>query len=402
MGMMNVLMQLRKVCNHPDLFEPRSIVTPFFVSPISVPMASCVLGMLKSASAFAKVSGYLLSPIWCGSRGDPSVEASLRHDSIESAELLALEASLPGPVRHSLAELGETGPSVCRALRALAEEVLEIQHNEACQNTEFLNGLSSRRCRASPFPFPSRLLGVVSIPEPPLRRASLDLLSTPSQFLAFRRSQLECANDLSEVIKKFVFAVPKAGAHPPTASTSVVYKEQIPESTLKDMLMKPLEEALEPFRESNKRLSSFFPDKKLVQFDSGKLQALAELLHARKRGGHKVLIFTQMSKMLDILEAFLNMNGHTYLRLDGGTNVDRRQRLMDRFNSDPKVFCFILSTRSGGVGINLTGADTVVFYDSDWNPGKLTCPCLFCKSQYSMTHFFAAAMDLQAQDRAHR
>ena len=74
--------------------------------------------------------------------------------------------------------------------------------------------------------------------------------------------------------------------------------------------------------------------------------------------------------MLDILEVFLNLNGHTYLRLDGGTNVDRRQRLMDRFNNDPKIFCFILSTRSGGVGINLTGADTVVFYDSDWNPGE--------------------------------
>ena len=100
--------------------------------------------------------------------------------------------------------------------------------------------------------------------------------------------------------------------------------------------------------------------------DAGKLQTLAELLRELKRGGHKTLIFTQMSKMLDILEAFLNLNGHTYLRLDGSTGVDRRQRLMDRFNSDKKIFCFILSTRSGGLGINLTGADTVVFYDTDW------------------------------------
>jgi SNF2 family DNA or RNA helicase len=114
-----------------------------------------------------------------------------------------------------------------------------------------------------------------------------------------------------------------------------------------------------------------------VQFDAGKLQTLATLLRDLKQGGHRVLIFTQMSKMLDVLEAFLNLNGHTYLRLDGATDVDRRQRLMDRFNNDPKVFCFILSTRSGGLGINLTGADTVVFYDSDWNP----------------------AMDAQAQDR---
>lgn len=55
------------------------------------------------------------------------------------------------------------------------------------------------------------------------------------------------------------------------------------------------------------------------------------------------------------------------MRLDGSTSVDRRQRLMDRFNSDDSIFCFILSTRSGGLGINLVGADTVIFYDSDWN-----------------------------------
>ena len=127
-------------------------------------------------------------------------------------------------------------------------------------------------------------------------------------------------------------------------------------------------------------MTSFFPDKKLVQFDAGKLQKLAVLLRTLKAKGSRALIFTQMSKMLDTLEAFLNLNGHTYLRLDGSTGVDKRQRLMDRFNGDDKIFCFILSTRSGGLGINLTGADTVIFYDSDWNP----------------------AMDAQAQDRAHR
>lgn len=104
------------------------------------------------------------------------------------------------------------------------------------------------------------------------------------------------------------------------------------------------------------------------------------LMRRLKAGGHKVLIFTQMSKMLDILENFLTLHGHTYLRLDGATKPEERQLLMQRFNTNPKIFAFILSTRAGGVGINLTGADTVVFYDSDWNP----------------------AMDAQAQDRCHR
>ena len=128
------------------------------------------------------------------------------------------------------------------------------------------------------------------------------------------------------------------------------------------------------------RQTLYFPDKRLIQFDCGKLQKLAELLRELKSKGSRALIFTQMSRVLDILETFLNIHGHTYFRLDGTTKIEQRQVLMERFNNDPRIFLFILSTRSGGVGINLTGADSVIFYDSDWNP----------------------AMDAQAQDRCHR
>uniref|UniRef100_A0A3Q0RT20 Snf2-related CREBBP activator protein n=1 Tax=Amphilophus citrinellus TaxID=61819 RepID=A0A3Q0RT20_AMPCI len=114
--------------------------------------------------------------------------------------------------------------------------------------------------------------------------------------------------------------------------------------------------------------------------DSRRRATLHTLLRKLKAGGHRVLIFTQMTRMLDVLEQFLNYHGHIYLRLDGSTRVEQRQALMERFNADRRIFCFILSTRSGGVGVNLTGADTVVFYDSDWNP----------------------TMDAQAQDRCHR
>lgn len=101
---------------------------------------------------------------------------------------------------------------------------------------------------------------------------------------------------------------------------------------------------------------------------AGKLQTLAALLARLKAAGSRCLIFTQMAKMLDILEAFLNLHGHAYMRLDGSTKPAERQALMTRFNASARYFCFILSTRSGGVGINLTGANCVVFYDSDWNP----------------------------------
>ncbi|KAJ3203759.1 swr1 complex component [Clydaea vesicula] len=117
------------------------------------------------------------------------------------------------------------------------------------------------------------------------------------------------------------------------------------------------------FHPFNLRLGFAFPDKYLLQYDCGKLQTLDKLLRDLKVGGHRALIFTQMTKMLD-----------------GSTQVQQRQILMDRFNNDKRILCFILSTRSGGVGMNLIGADSVIFYDSDWNP----------------------AMDAQAQDRAHR
>ena len=82
-----------------------------------------------------------------------------------------------------------------------------------------------------------------------------------------------------------------------------------------------------------------------------------------------------MTRMLDILELFMNIHGHTYLRLDGATKPEQRQVLMTRFNQDDKYFCFILATRAGGVGVNLTGADTVIFYDSvrDGMGGDVRC-----------------------------
>ena len=98
----------------------------------------------------------------------------------------------------------------------------------------------------------------------------------------------------------------------------------------------------------------FFPDRRLIQFDCGKLQQLAALLRTLKAGGHKALIFTQMTKMLDLLEAFLNLYGYTYCRLDGATRAEQRQILMQRFNTDPKLFVFILSTRRRAHSRSLT------------------------------------------------
>lgn len=95
---------------------------------------------------------------------------------------------------------------------------------------------------------------------------------------------------------------------------------------------------------------------------------------------HKVLIFSLMTKMLDLLEDYMQLKGHKYCRLDGQSQQHERMQAIKTFSEDKDVFCFLLSTRAGGLGLNLTSADTVIIYDSDFNP----------------------QMDLQAQDRAHR
>ncbi|KEP63342.1 UNVERIFIED_CONTAM: SWI2/SNF2 SRCAP/Ino80 [Hammondia hammondi] len=132
--------------------------------------------------------------------------------------------------------------------------------------------------------------------------------------------------------------------------------------------------------EAVERQRRIFPHKQTLQDDCGKLIVLAELLTKLRADGHRCLLFTQFSKMLDVLESWINHQGFTYVRLDGSTKVDQRQRVVTRFNANPRIFLFISSTRAGGVGLNLTGADTVIFYDTDWNP----------------------AMDRQAMDRCHR
>ncbi|KAL2178711.1 CDH1-like protein [Thermothelomyces heterothallicus CBS 202.75] len=114
---------------------------------------------------------------------------------------------------------------------------------------------------------------------------------------------------------------------------------------------------------------------------SGKMMLLDQLLAKLKKDGHRVLIFSQMVKMLDILGDYLRVRGYQFQRLDGTIPAGPRRMAINHFNAeDSEDFCFLLSTRAGGLGINLMTADTVIIYDSDWNPQA----------------------DLQAMARAHR
>ncbi|KAL8949070.1 MAG: hypothetical protein Q9222_004795 [Ikaeria aurantiellina] len=126
------------------------------------------------------------------------------------------------------------------------------------------------------------------------------------------------------------------------------------------------------------------PDKltnDLLWRTAGKFELLDRVLPKFQATGHRILMFFQMTQIMNIMEDFLRLRGLQYLRLDGSTKSEDRSELLALFNApNSPYFCFLLSTRAGGLGLNLQTADTVIIYDSDWNPHQ----------------------DLQAQDRAHR
>ncbi|KAM9477156.1 DNA excision repair protein ERCC-6 isoform 2-T2 [Clarias gariepinus] len=105
---------------------------------------------------------------------------------------------------------------------------------------------------------------------------------------------------------------------------------------------------------------------------SGKLIVVESLLRLWFKQGHRVLLFTQSRQMLEILEVFVRENGYTFLKMDGTTTIASRQPLITQYNENKEIFIFLLTTRVGGLGVNLTGANRVIIYDPDWNPSTDT------------------------------
>jgi helicase SWR1 len=378
LSIINCLMQLRKVCNHPDLFEtrpistsfamPRSVATEFETSELLVrrrllyqhPLEKLDLDFLN------------LVPI---SRED--ISRRLADDSARIMAYAPFNTLRERQYHRTNWEMKFNGSTVQSTLEALENDCRKRRMAELERSVYF----ESKRHGRRPV-YGSSLIEFLTADSKqrptahgPLRKRSYaDWLSSQSSVLASMMMSLEERSQAMDgYIQRFACVTPAAvaagvteAALTPISTRHLTNKERFP--------------SYDPFHEAQMRLSIAFPDKRLLQYDCGKLQRLDKLLRDLKAGGHRALIFTQMTKMLDVLEQFLNIHGHRYLRLDGTTKVEQRQILTDRFNNDNRILAFILSSRSGGLGINLTGADTVIFYDLDWNP----------------------AMDKQCQDRCHR
>ncbi|KAI9122384.1 hypothetical protein K1719_007073 [Acacia pycnantha] len=382
-GMISIIMQLRKVCNHPDLFEGRPIISSFDMWGIDVQLSSSVCSVF-STNPFSSVDltgfGFLFTHL------DYSMT------SWESDEVKAIET----PARLIMEHADMNGPQVIRPksydqksfqgtniFEEIQRAIWEERLREAKERAAAIAWWNSLRCKKRPV-YSTTLRDLVTIRHPVYDihqvKANPRSYMYSSKLADIVFSPIERFQRMVDVVESFMFAIPAARAPPPVCWCSRSEMPVFLHPSYKQKCSEVLSPLLPPIRPAIVRRQVYFPDRRLIQFDCGKLQELARLLRKLKSEGHRALIFTQMTKMLDVLEAFINLYGYTYMRLDGSTQPEERQTLMQRFNTNPKIFLFILSTRSGGVGINLVGADTVIFYDSDWNP----------------------AMDQQAQDRCHR
>ncbi|KYN12543.1 PREDICTED: SWI/SNF-related matrix-associated actin-dependent regulator of chromatin subfamily A containing DEAD/H box 1 homolog [Trachymyrmex cornetzi] len=156
------------------------------------------------------------------------------------------------------------------------------------------------------------------------------------------------------------------------------YKQKNPEYVFEDLIWTS-DYQINQLTRIYKSIAGFGLPQELIP-KAGKLKELDKILPQLKTDGHRVLIFSQFTMVLDILEEYLAIRGQTFLRLDGSTPVTERQTLINKYTEDPSIFIFLLSTRAGGLGINLTAADTVILHDIDFNPYN----------------------DKQAEDRCHR
>ncbi|CAB4384690.1 unnamed protein product [Rhizophagus irregularis] len=377
LSIINCLMQLRKVCNHPDLFEVRPIVTSFAMSRSAIrDYEYCEMTLrnrLNRGNDYLKMVNFDLFNLLPIYYENMDWLASSECNKLDSDNLFIEKLNLHNSRINNIVE-----EISYYSLSKFGNVMQNRAHIESLERWKHMRYINSFRLKRRPI-YGTGLINICrQLGKSPFDQALMDS-KNPRKYLEHTNTLPDMVvsyerryDMMEEIIKKYVFVTPAVVA----AEVRSYALSGLPEE-FQHIIHNHVQDLYYPIRV---KLMVAFPDKRLLQYDCGKLQELDRLLRNLKEKGHRALIFTQMTRVLDILEIFLNIHGHRYLRLDGATKIEQRQLLTERFNNDPRILVFILSTRSGGLGINLTGADTVIFYDIDWNP----------------------CMDRQCQDRCHR
>ncbi|EDO48474.1 predicted protein [Nematostella vectensis] len=308
-SLMNLVMQFRKVCNHPELFERRDVTSPVTVQlpPYVIPKLIYRKVPESECFSFLRFAGI----------------------SLEEASMMML-----GSPSHRLL-----------LLLILLRKVMLLHHKRSWS--------------------PSKSSSSVLVPNLMEKKvvAVCELSYCSDRSAAYEHQEL-------------------ARGGPDESRNLLLYgsPEAVDMKEYRAHLFPPPLGGLEATQPSKGWSFVQMPNRNSVISDSGKLTVLDGLLTKLKLQGHRVLIYSQMTRMIDILEEYMTFRKHKYMRLDGSSKISDRRDMVADFQNNKDIFVFLLSTRAGGLGINLTAADTVIFYDSDWNP----------------------TVDEQAMDRAHR
>ncbi|RBR14379.1 uncharacterized protein FIESC28_07809 [Fusarium coffeatum] len=408
--LMNLVMQFRKVCNHPDLFERAEVNSPFacayfaetasFVregNEVAVGYSSRNLieydlprlvwrngGRIHKAGPDSQVAGWKnrtlnhLMNIWSPDNIRDSSDGSKAFSWLRFADTSPNEAYQA--THQSL---------IVRAAKELQKRDRLGYMNVAYSDTEDANftpahalfqirarqnrkpvaeitgeGILSRLMNVAKGDYNESGLGRLEPAGRPRASAPPIQVSCRGWGTEFERSEVL----FNAPIRKILYG--------PT-----VFEEKALVEKKRPLEMWPTREMIpKPDHEKKGFTSISVPSMQRFVTDSGKLAKLDELLFKLKSEGHRVLLYFQMTRMIDMMEEYLTYRNYKYCRLDGSTKLEDRRDTVHDFQTRPEIFIFLLSTRAGGLGINLTSADTVIFYDSDWNP----------------------TIDSQAMDRAHR
>ncbi|CAN0907835.1 Chromatin-remodeling ATPase INO80 [Linum grandiflorum] len=448
MNLMNIVIQLRKVCNHPELFErnegssylyfgqlPNTLLPPPFGELDDIhypggqnPITFKIPKLINEETG--ESSRVLLSTAGPGFHR----ELFLRKFNIFSPE--NVQASIPAESNNSTGLFHRSGAfGLTRLIDLSPTEVAFLAAGSLMEkllfsmmrwDRQFLDGILDdimekmdadplcSQLEAGKVRAVSRMLLMPSRSQTSVLRRKLATGPTDSPFEALVVSHQDRLLSNIEVLHSTYAFIPKSRAPPISAQCSdrnFSYKmtEQLHQPWLKRLLIgfartselngprkptaphplieeidsevpvsRPALQVIHNIFGSYPPMQSFDPAKLLT--DSGKLKTLDILLKRLRAENHRVLLFAQMTKMLNILEDYMNYRKYRYLRLDGSSTIMDRRDMVRDFQDRNDIFVFLLSTRAGGVGINLTAADTVIFYENDWNP----------------------TLDLQAMDRAHR
>ncbi|GAP93284.1 putative ino80-like protein [Rosellinia necatrix] len=409
--LMNLVMQFRKVCNHPDLFQRADTTSPFSSSYFAETASFVREGnnVQVGYSTRSLIEYKLPRLVWAeGGRlyraGKDNERAGFRNKYLNHLmniwDPANVRASTSGNDAFSFLRFADASPQeVYQASRqdvfSRASDLVEksdrlghmqIIYDEPGEETYTpAHALFQIKARTDTKPLADItsegvLSSLMNISNSRWHDSGLSRLEQAALPGATAPPvDIFCEGTRAPVIERedtlFNLSMRKALHGPTSIEEKTLVERQVPLEQYPQRALLPV-----PDNEKRRFTNITVPSMRRFVTDSGKLAKLDQLLFKLKEEGHRVLLYFQMTRMIDLMEEYLTYRNYKYCRLDGSTKLEDRRDTVHDFQTRPDIFVFLLSTRAGGLGINLTSADTVIFYDSDWNP----------------------TIDSQAMDRAHR